>query len=119
MFLNEPKPIKLQKLPEDLQKLALESGYEADFTEAIFHNINGSLFFVDDEHGYCLTMSIAMEEKYPRLFAEQDEGSTEDVLITGCTLEPLGDEPSDFDSVVLSYLYPDVEPGDWADVIWA
>ena len=119
MFLNEPKPIKLQQLPEELQKLAIESGYEPDFDEAVFHNIDGFLFFVDDEHGYGHELSIDMEAKYPRFFADQDEGCTDDVMVTGCTLEAIGDPPSDFDSVVLHYLYPDVDPGDWQSICWA
>lgn len=116
MFLNEPRPIKLSDLPAELQQVALNVGYEPNFSEKIFHAIEGYLFFESDEQGYGLTMANAMEEKYPRLFADQDVGCTDDVMVTGSTLIAVGEVPNDAELLCLKYLYPDVDPGDWLDV---
>lgn len=119
MFLNEPKAIGLAQLPSELKQVAAQAGYETNFTEKIFHVIEGTLFFEDPGHGYILTMSNELEEKYPRLFANQDEGSTDDAEVNGVTLFPLGDEPIEYEIMCVKHLYPDVDPGDWSDISWA
>ena len=119
MFLNEPRAVAFKDLPEEKQEVALNSGFESGNTDKLFHIIDSSLYFEDDEHGYSLTLPIDLEEKYPRFFADQDVGCTDDVMVTGTRIVPLEDEPSDYDTVVASYLYPDVDPGDWSDMTWA
>ncbi len=119
MFLNEPSPIKLADLPEELRQVAINAGYEPSFSEKVFHVIEGCLFFEDPGHGYLLTLPNELEAKYPRFFAEQDVGSTDDAEVNGVTLFPLGEEPSEYEIMCVKHLYPDVEPGDWSDISWA
>ena len=119
MFLNEPSAVTFKDLPEQHQQTALDHSFESGSSDKIFHVIDGGLYFENDEHGYGLTLPNELESKYPRFFAEQDVGCTDDAFVTGTTLTPLGFEPADYDTIVVSYLYPDVEPGDWSDLTWA
>ena len=116
MFLNEPRPVKLADLPAELQQVALNAGYQPGYSEKVFHAIEGCLFYESDELGYGLTMANAMEHKYPRLFADQDVGCTDDALVTGSTLVAVGEAPNDAELLCLKYLYPDIAPGDWLDI---
>ena len=118
MFLNEPKPVGLKTLSSALQEIAINHGFDDKCTDKVFHAIDNHLFIESDEHGYGLTLSIDLEEKYPRFFADQDVGCTDDAFITGSSLMPVGFDPDNYDKLVATYLYPDVELCDWSDLTW-
>ena len=118
MFLNEPKPLDLKSLPTTLQKTAINHGFDGTCMDKVFHVIDDHLFIESDEHGYGLTLSIDLEEKYPRFFADQDVGCNDDAFITGSSLIPVPFNPENYDNLVVTYLYPDVELCDWSDLTW-
>ena len=119
MFLDEPKGTQLKKLPPELQQAAVDFGYEADFDEPIFHVIEDTLYYESDEYGYHLELPNDLEQEHPRFFASQDEGCTDDAIVTGSTLFPIGSEPADYELLCLKYLYPDVSVDDWSEINWA